>query len=160
MLQVVFNRHRGSDGTMCIQEVGKFLKSSWTYMQRAFQRHVGEDFPMEHFRLIKTQLLGSPAPGGVLNFDQFVQFWFLFDRDASAEACSCGRLALTWTGQKELVLQATAAMHHQFKPEAEFDVAVFDRVFDQIDRGRGQLTCREVELLYYMYSWHANVRVG
>ncbi len=72
--------------------------------------------------------------------------FYLFDNVASEEPCV--------HGERERVRVATAQLHSVLQPSHEFYHEKFEQIFGLVcgDENQHVLTCKEMELLYYMYS--------
>jgi len=145
MLSAVFNKKKGRDSKIAFAEVERFIKTYWQWMKRNNYKGSNESFPDSELQRLKTKILGTADR---LTDDQFRQFFYLFDNP-------CGNEATCPHGEKMRVKLATQILHQSIKPNSEFATEVFDNVFSAIDRDAdGVLSCRELELLYYMYSTH------
>jgi len=143
MLSTVFNRKKGQDSKIPFAEVAKFFKEYFLWMKRNNYKGSEEKFPIAELMSLKTKILGTSDR---LTDDQFRQFFYLFD-NKSEEGVRCPH------GEKMRVKLATQLIHQSIKPDSEFPTEVFENVFEAIDRDAdGVLSCRELELLYYMYS--------
>jgi len=144
-LHFVFEK-KSKDSTMSILEVEKFLRTYWRWMaSNNYKHHVcnnNNEFPLEHFNDVKARVLVGTDR---VTCDQFFQIFFLFDNDAPENECPHGSI--------ERVKRSTEELHKALQPDTQFADEVFDDVFNSIDLDQdGKLSCKEVELLYYLYS--------
>jgi len=144
MLSTVFDKKKGQDSKIPFSEVEKFIKMYWRWMKTNKHKGAEEPFPENELLSLKSKILGDSDR---LTNDQFRQFFYLFDNPAGASEQSCPH------GEKARVKMSTQMLHQSIKPDSEFATEVFNDVFEAIDRDAdGILSCRELELLYYMYS--------
>jgi len=69
----------------------------------------------------------------------------LFDNNSSPESCP--------HGTKERVLRATEQLHRTISPTESIKNETFEQIFKRIDKDSdGVLSCRELELFYYLYT--------
>jgi len=143
MISVIFEKKKGKDDKLLFTEVEKFLRTYWTWMKRNNFKDSNQEFPSSYFLSLKTELIGN---NDRLTKDEFRQLFYLFD-NAAPEQRKCPH------GEKPRVRFATQQIHYSIAPDSEFVDSVFDHVFATVDRDSdGILSCRELELLYYMYS--------
>jgi len=142
MIAVVFDKKKGQDNKIAFSEVEKFLKSYWTWMKRNNHKDTHAEFPSDTLSTLRTKLIGQETR---ISKDQLRQFFYLFDNAAPEQKCP--------HGEKLRVKFSTQQLHYTILPESEFASDVFDTVFNDVDKDAdGILTCKELELLYYMYS--------
>jgi len=145
MMNSIFDRKKGEDGKISVEEAEKFLKIFWQWMRKNNIKGSNEEFPARELQSIKLNLIGSSER---INCDQFRQIFYLFDNNSfSSQACP--------HGEKERVKVAVQHLHTSTRSDLPFATQVFENVFSSLDRDSdGILSCREVELLYYTYSTH------
>lgn len=123
------------------------LKSYWRFIHReGFEIDQGQPFPEHRLEQLRRKIEGSSENVNGLTLDQFLSIFYLFDNVAPEEKCI--------HGEKERVRMATAQLHSIMQPQHEFYHDKFDQLFVLVcgDENGLALTCKEMELLYYMYS--------
>jgi len=142
-MRLVFKKKRGDDGLISFEDIQNFLQVYWKWMIK--NKYHGEDvnFPNSIVLEIKMRVLEFSERA---SYDQFLEIFFLFDNDAPQ--CQCPH------GGKARVEKAAQQLHKALKgPEADLQPEVFENVFLSVDKDKdGQLSCKEVELFFYMYS--------
>jgi len=142
MINAIFEKKKGQDDKIAFAEVEKFLKAYWTWMKRNNFKDSACPFPAETLLALKTKIIG---PEDRNTRDQFRQVFYLFDNVSSEHKCP--------HGEKPRVQFSTQQLHHSIQPDSEFCLEIFDIVFKDVDKdGDGVLSCKELELLYYLYS--------
>jgi len=141
-VQIVFEKKKGNDGLMEFTDVHMFLRSYWKWMTINRHRAESELFPMDHMMKVKKQVIQSRRR---LSLAEFRQIFFLFDNNSSEELCP--------HGNKERVKIATEKLHQSIDPNGSFIIDKFESLFRHLDKDSDEtLSCRELELFYYLYT--------
>jgi hypothetical protein len=141
--RIIFDRKKGPDGRVSLPVVRQVLQSYWRFIHREGFEAVPTPFPEHKIEQLRQKVGGEHNS---LNLEQFLAVFYLFDNPVAEEPCIHGEL--------ERVRVATAQLHSVMAPELEFFHDRFEEVYHLVcgDENRSSLTCREMELLYYMYS--------
>ncbi len=144
----IFDRKKGPDGRIACNTVRMVLQSYWRFIHReGFEfAAAGERVAFPQHRLEQLRRKVGVAETDGMTLDQFLTVFYLFDNAASEEPCV--------HGERERVRIATAQLHAVIQPSHEFYHERFDEIFGLVcgDQNGLTLTCKEMELLYYMYS--------
>jgi len=142
-MKVIFQKKKGTDDKISFDEIVKFLQVYWKWMSRNKYRESAESFPMQNLDAIKIRVLREADRA---SYDQFLQIFFLFDNCTPEEICPHGK--------KDRVQKATEALHHALKgTQTSFATELFDQLYKKVDIDNdGILSCKEVELFFYLYS--------
>lgn len=146
--QMIFDRKkRPQDGLMSVSAVTHVLRAYWSFIHREGFEFGGGPFPQER---LDALLSGMTIVNGGLSNDQFLIVFYLFDNGAPEEPCIHGDI--------ERVRLATAQLHGVIQPDHEFYHERFEEIYRLVS-GRNSdeqqpavLTCKQMEMLYYMYS--------
>lgn len=153
--QEIFDRKKGPDGRMACNVVRMVLQSYWRFIHREGFAQVtpGERIVFPQHRLDALQRKVGATPEVGMTLDQFLTVFYLFDNSASNEPCI--------HGERERVRMACAQLHACIQPQHDFYHDRFEELFSMVcsDENSHTLTCKEMELLYYMYSGHVLARV-
>ncbi len=140
--RAIFDKKKGSDGLIAVATVRTVLQSYWRFIHReGFEANLGP-FPEERLEKLRRKVDASNG----LTLDQFLTVFYLFDNVASEEPCV--------HGARERVRMATAQLHALMQPQHDFYHDKYEQLFALVcsDENQQTLTCKEMELLYYMYS--------
>jgi hypothetical protein len=153
--QAIFDRKKGPDGRIACSTVRMVLQSYWRFIHREgfAECPAGERLVFPQQRLNELQQKVGATPDGGMTLDQFLTVFYLFDNSTSNEPCI--------HGERERVRMACAQLHSCIQPQREFYHDRFEELFLLVcsDENSHTLTCKEMELLYYMYSGHVLARV-
>eukprot|EP01108_Squamamoeba_japonica_P001744 TRINITY_DN1768_c0_g1_i1.p1 TRINITY_DN1768_c0_g1~~TRINITY_DN1768_c0_g1_i1.p1 ORF type:complete len:185 (-),score=46.64 TRINITY_DN1768_c0_g1_i1:31-585(-) len=148
------------DNRLAFDRVHSFLRTYWRFAQS--QRFIPTDrsFPTHKvFELRRVYLAragdelsdSTPSSAPRLQLDDFLELFFLFDNQTPDTTCV--------HGERSRVAVATEQLASQVHPELPFDRSLFDELFERIvSDDSGNLSCRQVDLLYYLYSARAILR--
>jgi len=142
--RLIFDKKKGADGLITVSTVRMVLQSYWRFIHReGFEPNPGP-FPEERLSSLCRKI---KAEDDKLTLDQFLTVFYLFDNAAAEEPCI--------HGERERVRIATSQLHSVLQPSHEFYHDKFEELFALVcgqDENQQHLTCKEMELLYYMYS--------
>jgi len=137
---------KGRDEKISGNHVQQFLKVYWQYMKTNTYIDQAKEFPSDVYLDVKKRVLGHSTEDKFTK-KQFLQLWFLFDNPSPEESCPIG--------ERGPVLRSAMELHKCLRPNISFESDAFESIFLEIDSDHdGVLTCKGVELLYYMYSLH------
>jgi len=145
-LKIVFDK-KAKEGRMNFSDVRLFFEHYWKWINKNnFKHHIvtnNNEFPLAHLNLVNSRVLKEENES--LTYDQFVILFFLFDNNTPENQCP--------HGEKPRVKRSTEEMHKTLRPNTDFASSLFDNLFEELDLNKdGSLSCKEVELLYYLYS--------
>ena len=140
----IFDRKKGSNGRVALNTVRAVLLSYWSFIHREGFEPDRKAFPEQRL----SQLVQKLQSNDGLSLDEFLVVFYLFDNEAAEEPCI--------HGEQERVRVACAQLHSVIQGSHEFYHEKFEDLFGLVcsDENQKQLTCKEMELLYYMYSCH------
>lgn len=148
----IFDSKKGPDGRIACATVRMVLRSYWRFIHReGFQEATPESVVFPEHRLEQLcRKLGITEQG--MTLDQFLTVFYLFDNAASEQPCI--------HGDRERVRMATAQLHAVLQPSHDFYHERFEEICALVSSDEnGRLTCKEMELLFYMYSVHVMDKV-
>lgn len=142
--RMIFDKKKGPDGLMSMPTLRAVLHSYWRFIHREGFEANPTQFPEERLEQLRRKVDATDG----LTLDQFLTIFYLFDNAASEQPCA--------HGDRERVRIATAQLHAMLQPHHEFYHDKFDQLFALVcsDENQQTLSCKEMELLYYMYSAH------
>mmetsp|Transcript_364 Transcript_364/g.503 ORF Transcript_364/g.503 Transcript_364/m.503 type:complete len:157 (+) Transcript_364:493-963(+) len=125
---------------MSFEKVHSFLRTYWrfTHRQQSGASTTCPAFPTRAFFELRRRV-GTAS----VTLEQFLELFFLFDNKAPDETCV--------HGARPRVEQATRQLHAQMCATRPFDETTFNAVWTHVARDAALLSCRQLDLLYYMY---------
>lgn len=147
--RMIFDRKKGPDGRVAIEQARAVLQSYWKFIHREGFEATPRPFPAHRLDELCRKINATSG----LTLDQFLVVFYLFDNAAAEEPCI--------HGERERVRVACSQLHSVLAPSHDFYHERYEEIFALVcgDENQAQLTCKEMELLYYMYSCYALERV-
>jgi len=141
-LKQIFDKKQGEDGKIEFVELFIFLKTYWKFLADQHFIDPTREFPAKRMMELKKRYVGEAER---ITRKQFVTIYFLIDSKASKNQCP--------QGTKDIVKTAAVELHRNLNPAAHWSHERFEDLFTYCDKNHdGSLTCRELDLFFYLYQ--------